>query len=229
MLPTYALWSTCIGVISMSNTERFWKITNFSKQIGKHQNTVDGWFKQLEEKGLHYVNRVSGEKVYDELDLQIALHIKDKRERKWTLEAIFDELSNHFDLRPFPPEMEPTNSLQVSDMETIKRLLSEEVRRAAEEIAAVQTAEILRALPKPKSREEERQERFEELMARYKVEKRLREEALHLWSTKPESERMRKVGWFRKEEDRDKREQFVRDYIDQHFEHALRKEYGLEE
>lgn len=223
-LVSYMYW----GNDTLSQTERFWKITDFSKQIGKHQNTVDGWFKQLEEKRLHYVNRISNEKVYDELDLQIALHIKDKREQKWALEAIFDELSNHFDLRPLPPEMETTNSLQVTNMETIKRLFSEEVRRATEEIAAVQTAEIIRALPKPKSREEERQERFEELMTRYKVEKRLREEALHLWSTKPENERMRKVGWFRKEENRDKRDQFVRDYIDEHFVGALRKEYGLE-
>lgn len=213
----------------MSQTEQFWKITDFSKNIGKHQNTVDGWFKQLEEKGLHCVNRINNEKVYDELDLQIALHIKDKREQKWALEAIFDELSNHFDLRPLPPELETTNSLQLPDTEALKKLFNEEVRRAAEEIAAIQTAEIIRALPKPKSREEERQERFEELLARHKVEKRLRGEALHLWSTKPEHERTRKIGWFRKEEDWDKREQFVRDYIDEHFEHALRLEYGINE
>lgn len=213
----------------MSQTERFWKITDFSKQIGKHQNTVDGWFKQLEEKGLHYVNRINNEKVYDELDLQIALHIKDKREQKWALEAIFDELNNNFHLRPLPPEMETTNSLQIPDMEALKKLFNEEVRRAAEEIAAIQTAEIIRALPKPKSREEERQERFEELMVRHKVEKKLRREALHLWSTKPEHERIRKIGWFRKEEDWDKREQFVRDYIDEHFEDALRQEYLINE
>lgn len=211
----------------MSQTERFWKITDFSKQIKKHQNTVDGWFKQLEEKGLHYVNRINNEKVYDELDLQIALHIKDKREQKWALEAIFDELNNNLELRPLPPEMETTNSLQIPDMEALKKLFNEEVRRAAEEIAAVQTAEIIRALPKPKGREEERQERFEELMARFKVEKRLRGEALHLWSTKPEKERMRKIGWFQKGEDLDKREQFIRDYIDEHFEYALRQEYGI--
>lgn len=213
----------------MSQAEQFWKITDFSKNIGKHQNTVDGWFKQLEEKGLHYVNRINNEKVYDELDLQIALHIKVKREQKWALEAIFDELSNHFDLRPHPPELETTNSLQLPDTEALKKLLTEEVRRAAEEIAAIQTAEIIRALPKPKSREEERQERFNELMVRHKVEKRLRGEALHLWSTKPEHERVRKIGWFRKEEDWSKREQFVRDYIDEHFEHALRLEYGINE
>lgn len=211
------------------SAEQFWKITDFSKQIEKHQNTVDGWFKQLEEKRIHYVSRVNGEKVYDQLDLQIALFIKENRERKWALEAIFDELANHFDLRPFPTNMEPTSTLQTMDIDAIKKLFSEEVRRAAEEIAAIQTTEILRALPKPKSKEEERRERFEELLTRHKVEKKLREEALVLWSARPANERVRKIGWFRKEEDRDKREQFVRDYVDANFIDALRKEYALDE
>ncbi|MDH4619389.1 hypothetical protein [Brevibacillus sp. AY1] len=84
-------------------------INDFAKKIGQHQNTVDGWFKQLEERRIHYVNRANGKKVYNSLDLQIGLYIRDKREKKWALDPIFSELPEHFELRPFPPDNTATS------------------------------------------------------------------------------------------------------------------------
>ncbi|HAJ4019593.1 TPA: MerR family transcriptional regulator [Escherichia coli] len=83
------------------------------------------------------------------------------------------------------------------------------------------------AIPQPKSREQERADQIAAKLAERKVEAQLRKEALAAWNELPQSERMRSAGWFRKQEDADKREQFVRDYIDERFAAALRKEYGF--
>ncbi|MDH4619388.1 hypothetical protein [Brevibacillus sp. AY1] len=113
-------------------------------------------------------------------------------------------------------------------MYAVRKMFSEEIQNAVVQMVAKQTTQILQALPQPKSKAEERAERIDAILAQRKVEIQLRNEALAMWATKSEADRMKKVGWFRKEEDRDKREQFIRDYIDTHFPDALRKEYALE-
>jgi hypothetical protein len=214
--------------------EQFFKISDFSKQIGKHQNTVDNWFKLLEEKKLHYINRIDNEKVYDEQDLFIAKHISEKRNSKWALEAICNELPELFELRPFPLEMEPTTTLQTFDIESLKQKFSEEIKVTLEQLAAAQMSELkkqheelIKQLPKSRDLHEERQERVNDLIVRRRVERELEQEALHLWSTKPENEKLRRIGIFRKEEDRDKRHHFVKDYIDEHYESRLREKFGV--
>ena len=90
-----------------------WKISDFVEKIKEtlqedklHINTVDGWFKKLEEERIHYINRTeeTNEKVYDKLDLQLAIFIKKKRNEKWSLGAVFNELKSEFELRPFRVE-----------------------------------------------------------------------------------------------------------------------------
>ncbi|MDE3841098.1 MerR family transcriptional regulator (plasmid) [Bacillus methanolicus] len=228
--------------------EQFFKISDFATKIGKHVNTVDGWFKKLEEQHIHYINRINNEKVYDQLDLKIALFIKQKREQKWSLDAIFEDLENHFDLRPFPIEEEPKNN--VLDLNVIKRQIAEEVRKGIEEAAAAQLKEIkdeydkmmmqymvqveeqykkiMKHLPDPEDSKKTRQQQITDLITRRRVESILKREALELWEQKPESERLKKVGLFSKIEDVNKRDRFIEEYIDQHFEEYMRKELGIE-
>jgi DNA-binding transcriptional MerR regulator len=215
--------------------EQFWKISDFAKQIKKpnggspHINTVDNWFKQLEERGIHCVSRTgNNEKVYDQLDLEIANFIQEKRDKKWALDVIFEEIIDQFELRPCNQEQESTSGSQIVDVESMKK----EFLAAAQELAATQVAEvkkqyeeILRQLPPPKNEIEERQERITEIITRRRVETELEKEALHKWSTKPEEERVRRVGLFRKEEDRDKRDQFIKEYINEYFEKRLWREF----
>ncbi|MEC0078518.1 hypothetical protein P4H62_00625, partial [Paenibacillus alvei] len=75
---------------------------------------------------------------------------------------------------------------------------------------------------------EQRAERVTEHLTRRRIERRLEREALELWAAKPESERMRRTGLFRREEDAAARDRFVRDYVDEHYEKRLRQEFGLE-
>lgn len=81
--------------------EKAWRITEFSKLVGRHHNTVYNWFNTLEEKGLHGTLRTNNtnEKLYNSLDLNIALFIKQKRDEKWSLDAIIELLPHQFELK----------------------------------------------------------------------------------------------------------------------------------
>lgn len=209
---------------------KYWKIGDFSKMLGKHNNTVDGWFRELEnERKLHYISRVNDEKVYDELDLKIAEFIVKRRESKWSLNAIFDDIPNHFNLRPFPKEYEEQQkTTQIVDFEKMRATLKNEMKEVFNELSVAQIKEqrkeIEKLLP---SREQERIDRINDIMAERKVTRILENEALEIWNEKPESKRKRKVGWFRKKEDIDKRNRFIKKYIDEHFEDCLKKEFDI--
>ena len=209
---------------------RVWRIGDFAKEIGKHSNTVDGWFKQMEERKAHYVNRVHNEKVYDELDLQIATFIREKRDGKpvWALEAIFEDLPNHFNLRPFPVDSESTNGTQVLDMDAIRKLFMQEIAATVEEQLQEGLKEFTKLLPAPADPAAERQKRLNDLITFKRIERNLEAEAMQLWSTKPDSERLKRVGLLRKEEDKDKRDQFIKEYINKHFDDQLSEAYGFE-
>lgn len=221
-----------------------WKISDFVEEVKQtlgeeklHVNTVYGWFKKLEEKEIHYISRTvdTNEKVYDELDLRIAVFIKMKRNEKWALKVIFNELQKEFELRPFPVEnKEATNVVHKNKTDALNDEVLKELKSSFEEVAASQLDEVqnqyeklLKKLPDSKSREEEKEERFKEMVARRRVEYQLEKEAQMAWATKPEEERMIKVSWFKKVENEDERKLFIKEYIHNNFENRLRKELEL--
>jgi DNA-binding transcriptional MerR regulator len=216
--------------------DKAWKITEFSKMIDKHYNTVDQWFKALEDKHVHYVNRIAGEKVYDVLDLEIGKYIKESRDKNFNLQMIFEQLPQIYDVRPFPEDWISGDALW--DIEAIRRTMEqkfdEKFQHAKSEIReeAIAAAKLLlddhqKALPAPKSMEELQSERVNEIMTRLKLEKRLEDEAIEQWSLLPESERLRKVGLFRKDEDWGKRDAFIRRFVRDRMLDALKEEYGI--
>lgn len=83
------------------------------------------------------------------------------------------------------------------------------------------------AAPTLPSPEELRAQRLNERLIERKIERQLEREALDAWAAKPEGERMRKTGIFRKEEDATARDRFVRDYVDEHYEERIRNAYDL--
>jgi hypothetical protein len=225
--------------------KNYWKITEFAQMVGKSLPTVDKWFRELEKRGIHYIQRVEAgegeEKVYDDLDLQIGHFVVAQREKKWSLDAIFEALKDEFDLRPFPEERKQSNSqAQMIDVDAMKKeiaLAFEEMASAAmiqlrkeirDEVREELKKELIQSLPKPIDPLEERNRRLTEHITQRRIESVLREEALRLWNQKPESEKMKKTGWFQKGEDRDKRDQFVQSYIDEHYEQRLKEEYGFD-
>jgi len=158
----------------------YWKISDFVEEVKKtldeeklHVNTVYGWFKKLEKENIHYISRTvdTNEKVYDELDLRIAVFIKMKRNEKWALNAIFNEIKNQFDVRPFPVEnIEITNVVHNNGTGALNSEILEELKSSFEEIAASQLGEV--------------QNQYEELLKNcptLKIGRKKRKNALRKW------------------------------------------------
>ena len=96
--------------------EAVWQIRDFTEEIQNryeeettfkesvYYNMVDKWFKDLENKGIHYIQWTTetNKKVYDELDLSITVFIIKKRTQKWSLDAIFNMLPEHIEVRACP-------------------------------------------------------------------------------------------------------------------------------
>ena len=216
-----------------------WKISDFVEEIKQilneeklHVNTVYGWFKKLEEKRIHYISGTvdTNEKVYDDLDLRIAIFIKMKRNEKWALNAIFNEIRNEFDVRPFPDKnMETTDVVHNSETNVVNSKLLEELKSSLEEIAVSQLSEvqnqyeeILKKLPNSKKREEEREDRFKEMVARRRVEFPVGAGSTNDMGYKTGRRKMEKIGWFKKIEKQEERDLFIKEYIDNNFENRLR-------
>ncbi|MEK5379364.1 hypothetical protein [Niallia sp. FSL W8-0635] len=196
------------------------KIGEFSKKVGKHSNTVANWFNQLHELKLHCVNRspLTGEKVYDELDLQVALHIKELRDKKVSINEIFEDISNHCNLRytSVDDSLDEVGELN-SDYERLKMellyivqdILSESLWDEFETIRE-KLESFINGLP---SMMDERHNRIKDLLAVRRIEAELETEALHKWSTEPVSVRIKRGFFFNKEENIEARNQYVKGYI----------------
>ncbi|MGO4889939.1 MerR family transcriptional regulator [Anaerobacillus sp. MEB173] len=204
-------------------------VGEFSKKIECHSNTIDNWFKQLEDMKIHCVNRSSstGKKVYDELDLRIALHIKDLRQKRIPLEEIFDDIGNHCQLR-YPvhndslEEDDPLSDaerLKIELVYTVHDVLTDTLWDDFEALRG-KLEKLVNSFPDLK---EGRYERINDALIIRKVEAELQLEALQKWSTKPVSMRTKRVFLLKRKEDIEARNQFVKEYINQHLEPRIRK------
>src|SRR5699024_2076936 len=77
------------------------------------------------------------------------------------------------------------------------------------------------------SPESQNKDYFNRIMTEHKVKYKLEKEALTLWNSKPAKERMKSVGWFRVKEDKEEKETFIKNYINENFEEYLKKELNL--
>ncbi|MBY0594979.1 MerR family transcriptional regulator [Bacillus bingmayongensis] len=206
--------------------EKAWRITEFSKLVGRHHNTVYNWFNILEEKGLHETLRThnTNEKLYNTLDLEIALFIKQKRDEKWSLDAIIELLPHQFDLRPVPLENQANEVSTQLNLQATAEIIEKMVNKQIEEkIKTIESqyeekiGNILKQLPQPEDAEtlkiRQRQERLDNFIIEHRARQELRKQAESLWNSKPDEERIKKVGWFKKEEDLAKKQLFIEQYI----------------
>jgi hypothetical protein len=223
----------------------YWQITEFAEKVTEkidgsvHYNTVAKWFNKLETMGVHYVNRAAGEKIYDELDLKIGVFIHQKRAEKWRLDVIFENLSKYIETRPFPDEWEGESSPTLSYSEIEESIIRKVTTRIQEQLIASQnelantieqvaTSKISSLLPQPKTDEEIRLERLNHALLQMKLNNKLEEEALDQWNKQPDHIRVRKVGFFRKEENYEEKDRFIRNYKNQNMERVLREELDIE-
>ncbi|MGM0879145.1 MAG: hypothetical protein ACQEWV_32030 [Bacillota bacterium] len=228
---------------SVNNT--YWQITEFAEKVTEkidgsvHYNTVAKWFNKLETMGVHYVNRAAGEKIYDELDLKIGVFIYQKRAEKWRLDVIFENLSSYIETRQFPEEWEMENTPTLSYSEIEEAIIRKVSTRIQEQLVASQkelantleqiaTTKISSLLPQPKTEDEIRTERLNHALLQMKLNNKLEEEAIDQWNKQPDHIRIRKVGFFKKEENYAEKERFIRKYKNENMEKVIREELDIE-
>ncbi|WP_026801321.1 hypothetical protein [Pontibacillus halophilus] len=226
----------------------YWRITDFASKVSEvcgdeiHYVSVDRWFVTLEKQGIHYVLRSQGKRLYDERDLEIAVYIKQGRDRKLPLQPLFEQIPLKFDVRPFPHDDNDKESNELVDVNELQKEV------IANTIAAVQKENgnlyrdmsslidekldrLTTLLPgeeqKATNKIEERQNRLNETLALKKIEQKLRKKALGEWLKKPEGERF--TGVLFKKEDISKRDHFIESYMEEHYEEEYKREFGIEE
>lgn len=189
----------------------WWQITDFAVKISEtlqqkyndekfsvHYNTVDKWFKALETKRIHYINRAAGEKVYDRIDLNIGCFIADARkDNRFRLDVIYEQVPKQLEVRPFPSDFNDENSLGIDESLIERRVIERVTPMIAqqfsilEEKANLQLNKIMQEqvqiaikqyLPQPKNEEEEKvklqeliKEMLPEQMTRKEVQSTLKE------------------------------------------------------
>ncbi|MEH7459187.1 MerR family transcriptional regulator [Bacillus sp. JJ1127] len=222
--------------------EKAWRITEFSKLVGRHHNTVYNWFNTLEEKGLHGTLRTNNtnEKLYNSLDLDIALFIKQKRDEKWSLDAIIELLPHQFELRPVSPENQTSEvSAQLNIHEaaaTIEKIVEQKLQLHLQSIEMEYREKfeeaVRSALPEPEDpetlKERQRQERLDNMIIQHRARTELRKQAEKEWNTLPEETRIKKVGWFKKEEDLARKQLFIENYIDENMIEYIQNTMNIE-
>ncbi|MGE7828984.1 MerR family transcriptional regulator [Paenibacillus sp. NPDC093718] len=81
------------------------------------------------------------------------------------------------------------------------------------------------ALPDPA---QQRAEYVTNHLTEKRIERQLQREAMEQWMAKPESERMKKAGLFKKIEDVNARDRFILDYIDDRYEQRIKEAYDTD-
>lgn len=224
-----------------------WQISDFTKRllddmallfpnekISYHFNTVDGWFKEMEKRGIHYVQRSSGEKIYDSLDLEIAKFIVLGRREKLTLDQIYAILPEKKETRPFPPDDEVVE-LPKSYEDMIRKLkadikadLKEEVKKELKkeletdyelklkrmfQQQLIEDRKVLESGVSERMKEQQRELSKKIIQQQLELEEELQKEAIDEWRKLPESERMIKPGIFSKKiENASAKAEFIRSY-----------------
>ena len=218
----------------MELKEAVWQISDFTEEIIKryeevtsvkesvHYNTVDKWFKDLENKGIHYIQRVADKKVYDDLDVDIAIFIMTKRSQKWSLDAISNILSSQMDVRPFP-DVQNDESQVLSEAQVMVEMARrfEQMQKELEERVILELdmkkkemeQQLLNRLPAPKTDLEIRAEKTDLMISSVRKRYEIEDKAIAEWNKLPFEHRMKKVGFFRKEEDMLKRDSFIREFV----------------
>lgn len=225
----------------MELKEAVWQISDFTEEIQRryeeetsvkdsvHYNTVDKWFKDLENKGIHYIQRVADKKVYDDLDVAIAIFIMTKRSQKWSLDAISNVLSANLEVRPFP-DLKNDDSQMLSEAQVMvemgrkfEKMQKEFEERLIHELDIKKNElekQLLNRLPIPKTDQELRAERTDIVISSVRKRYEIEEKAIAEWNKLPMEQKMKKVGFFRKEEDMLKRDSFIREFVKEYFENA---------
>ncbi|KZE68026.1 hypothetical protein AWM68_17810 [Fictibacillus phosphorivorans] len=240
---------------NFNSTEVIYTIKEVAERVGVSTNTIRNWEKEMQD--VLVINRDTNQnRYYTEEDIQNFNKIDELKGEGLQFQAIRKIFSTFkSSVRTQQPNNYPTihekgtqvtlEQIEESNKKLVENLLmifenrfqqlenstklltdgdtvNEQFKQVSKEISNLK--QILR---ENKSPEQERRERLEQTLTTKRVETKLKKLALEKWNQKPADEKTKRVGLFRTEEDTQKREDFIRDYIDEHFESEIKKQYDL--
>lgn len=140
-------------------------------------------------------------------------------------------LSQNQELRtmlPAPRDIEEEKRQQREIVDEVKVLHEKQKKLEQQHYEELkrQNEEIQKLIPPMPDLDKERSERTNEYLTIRRINLALEREANEHWSQKPEHERIRKIGLFKKEENIEVRNQFIKSYMDEYFEERLRLEFA---
>lgn len=213
--------------------ERTYTITELADEFQKSPATIRHWEKEM--RGLIKVKRsVQGFRYYTENDRKIFSEINRWRNEGFPLDTIYTFLrtSNYLGMLNVKgnSRTQVDNDPQAQGTQVVHDELLSEIKSLKNTIDQFKNYSEQLMLGDGISEEEKRiRERTEEInreVAKRRVEARLKARALREWAKQPESRRYIKNGLFRKEENMIEREAFIAEFIAEHFEEEIMKEFN---
>lgn len=198
-----------VDVIDEELQERAVKSSEFADFLRIAESTVRKYASILEKEGHVFRKDASGARVFSKKD-----------------QLIYTEMIEYKRKQGVSLEMAAAIALRQNkrDLETYQRheIVQHLPEQLFERFNALEKA-IQNTVTKEEIILQTRESAFNAQVASNKIKRELKQEAVELWNNKPESERMKRV-WFWKEEDDAKRRDFIEDYISEHFEERLKKD-----
>lgn len=196
----------------LNNFEEFFR----SEQIGRGKKYHPGSVEVLQRIAMLYDTDRETIEIRKILANEYAFEVEETNDYDTTVQSPAYNLSGKLD--------EFQQRQEVFNKELLGQLL--EQQKYIKELAESRDS-AFQEIKRLASPEKSRLERLDQIMTEHKVKRLLEKEAIDLWNEKPEQERLIKVGWFRRKEDENKRNQFVTKYIDDYFSTYLKKEFGV--
>lgn len=222
----------------MNNSEDFGYFSKtVSEQLGVSTDTLRSWSLKLESVGVEFKRNERKQRTYFEKDIRAFKNMKELLDLQQPLDEVskiiaekiekglFDKLEIENNAEIMPSVIQENNA-QIT-LEEIKKMMMQVAATAAEEKIQAFHLEQQRSLPSP---EEERLKKFNEIMLNRRIERRLQERAQQEWEKLSEAERTVKAGLFglKRSENAEKRQNFIREYVDRHYETELLQELDID-
>ena len=197
-----------------------WKLGSFTEEVNKaflaatgidadyKTNTINNYFKDLEEKGIHIVQKINDVRVFDTEDLTLAVFILMKRSKElnqhktWGLQQIYDEI----DRSPELPNRKP--SIEEQSKDNLRELVLELQKTFTKSLEEASNTQLLLS-----TMDQNVEKKVTNAVLAYmEQQNKVKAEARTEWEKLPKEQRF--TGFIFKQERIAERERFIDDYVE---------------
>jgi AcrR family transcriptional regulator len=217
-----------MGSDDVVRIDRTFTTQQVADNLGIGKSTLNKYSRSLEEAGYSFFKDDSDRRAYLERDLIALRGLKEMLtknvEYDSAIKAICSKHSSDVSNLKVAMAAMPQYERYVEQYEQLVKIVVEQNQKIDHLAEIILNREQSASLSLPHA-EQQRMDRLGDRLTERRIERKLENEGLEAWLAKPAAERMRKAGFFRKEEDLAAKESFIRNYVDQHYEERIRAAY----